>query len=254
MLHQYFQYLALFVLFGLFEIFYPAISSKNHKGRFRNIIYSLILVFIGGGVVTALLKVLPFQPRIVLTSGIEHTVLLTLAYLIVFDLLFYWYHRAQHTFSLLWPIHELHHADTEINVTTTLRSYWLEQPIQNILIYFPLFYILGYNEQSVSFFVIILIVMLVFSHANVRLSLGPFTSIIVGPQLHRIHHSKKRKHYDKNFAQFLPIIDIVFGTYYKPHKNEFPSSGTPNLASDESIISTLLKPFQEWRNKIRTGL
>lgn len=102
MLHPYFQYLGLFVLFGVFEIIiYPAITTKNHKGRIRNIVYSLLLVFVGGGIVTTLLKILPFQPRIVMSSGILYTVLMTFTYLLVFDFLFYWYHRTQHSYSLL---------------------------------------------------------------------------------------------------------------------------------------------------------
>jgi len=49
--------------------------------------------------------------------------------------------------------------------------------------------------------------------------------VLVTPQVHRIHHSVERQHQDKNFADALPIFDIVFGTYVKPTRDEFPTTG-----------------------------
>jgi len=33
--------------------------------------------------------------------------------------------------------------------------------------------------------------------------------------------------YDKNFAAFFPVIDILFGTYYRPRRDEYPRTGIP---------------------------
>ena len=77
--------------------------------------------------------------------------------------------------------------------------------------------------------------------------------VITGPQYHRIHHSFQLEHLDKNFAAFFPIWDILFGTYYHPGKDEFPSTG---LLSGETysnlwLASTL--PFREWMGKQYLG-
>ena len=52
-----------------------------------------------------------------------------------------------------------------------------------------------------------------------------FDPFFVGPQYHRMHHSLQTQHLDKNFALFFPLRDIFFGTYYRPKKGEFPSTG-----------------------------
>ena len=42
-------------------------------------------------------------------------------------------------------------------------------------------------------------------HSNLMIRFGPLTPIFVGPQVHRIHHSIKPEHQNKNFGQFFPI-------------------------------------------------
>jgi sterol desaturase/sphingolipid hydroxylase (fatty acid hydroxylase superfamily) len=173
----------------------------------------------------------------------------TLASLFVGDFIFYWYHRAQHLYPSLWVIHELHHADTELNTTTSLRTYFLEHAIQTIIISFPLIYVFGASRSAIIS-TPILVGFLFFTHANLRLDLGILTKIITGPQTHRIHHSIEEKHRDKNFAQFFPVIDIAFGTYYHPGRDEFPNTGTPMMKTNAPIGEVLLKPWSTWLTKL----
>lgn len=155
-----------------------------------------------------------FHPTIpkIETSGIG-TFVLILFTLFLSDLLFYWYHRFLHKVSWAWPIHELHHADTELNATSSLRSYWFELPVQAVFIALPTRLLLGSD---------------------------PYT------QLHRVHHSIKQEHQDQNFAQFFPVIDIIFGTYHHPKRNEFPETGTHSLPVDEPVFSVLIRPLKLW--------
>jgi sterol desaturase/sphingolipid hydroxylase (fatty acid hydroxylase superfamily) len=39
-----------------------------------------------------------------------------------------------------------------------------------------------------------------FPHMNIRLELGPLTRVILGLQVHRIHHSVQSEHFNTNFA------------------------------------------------------
>src|SRR5437763_996500 len=67
---------------------------------------------------------------------------------------------------------------------------------------------------------------IVFSnHSSMRYELERFSFLIVSTQTHRIHHSRLPEHFDKNFAAWFPIWDIIFGTYYAPKKGEFPPTG-----------------------------
>lgn len=70
--------------------------------------------------------------------------------------------------------------------------------------------------------------------------------MIAGPQVHRIHHSNLLEHQGKNLAQFFPIFDILFGTYYHPGYNEFPGTGLSEKISNESVTEVLIKPFIIW--------
>jgi len=92
-----------------------------------------------------------------------------------------------------------------------------------------------------------------FIHLNSRISLGPLTPIIAGPQTHRIHHSKLPEHIDKNFAAIFPLWDVIFGTYYHPKRGECPPCG---LASGETVHSfryALLMPFITWVKMLKRG-
>ncbi|HLD20823.1 MAG TPA: sterol desaturase family protein [Patescibacteria group bacterium] len=235
----------LIVGFTHVEILAPAQAGQTVAGRLRNLGYIALFFVLGASGVALLARFLQVQPQLLSVSG-WGIVLALLAGLVLSDLLFYWYHRAQHAWVWLWPLHELHHSDTELNVTTSMRSYWLEYPIQVLLIALPVQMLIGVRVQTLAWSMLIMTSWLYFTHTNVRLRLGPLTPLVCGPQVHRIHHSIETKHQNKNFAQFFPVIDILFGTYYAPGHEEFPATGTPALASNASYATTLVRPFKVW--------
>lgn len=241
--------LCLFCLIGIFEMIFPAHAGQSIRGRARNLVFLFVLLTLG----TSALSLLSFSlsvrfPLLPLSTPV---ILLALfCSLLMADIIYYWYHRAQHAFPWLWSIHELHHADTEVNATTAMRTYWLEYPVQILFISIPVHGLVGVNATILSLSMLIAAFLLVFTHANVKLHLGQATPLIVGPQLHRIHHSRLPKHQDKNFAQYFPFIDKVFGTYYAPKHDEFPRTGTPTLASDAPVLTVLLRPFRLWVSKL----
>jgi sterol desaturase/sphingolipid hydroxylase (fatty acid hydroxylase superfamily) len=180
-------------------------------------------------------------------GSLARSLLLVAAYVAVADFVFYWYHRAQHRFSFLWALHELHHADTELNATTSFRTFWLEYPVQALVVSVPTLILLGIDRTAAVIFPLVQTVILMFTHWNVRLRLGPLTPVFCGPQLHRIHHSRLPQHRDTNFSQVLPVFDVLFGTYCAPGRDEFPPTGTDDLASDASVARVLVqRPLELW--------
>lgn len=230
-----------------FELWVPAESGQSIRGRMRNLIFLLIFKVLGlGGIALWYTFFLPAVLPMDAVNGFIR-VLCIFANLLLIDLLFYAYHRAQHRFAFLWAIHELHHADSELNATSSYRTYWLEVPIQGILIATPtLFLFGGLGPVHGSIVAACSIFFLIFAHANVRLQLGAFQSWVINPQIHRIHHSRLPEHRDCNFAQIFPVIDRVFGTFHAPQRDEFPPTGTHGMASDASILTTLVRPLQIW--------
>ena len=238
--------LTLYGIFTFLEVLFPGEKHQSFVGRGRNLIFGAILFIVGTWFVSAFANIFPLDLRLLNSRGLFFSMGILVSYLFLLDFLFYWWHRAQHHFSKLWVIHMLHHSDAELNVTSSMRSHFLERPIQFLLITLPVEYFIGIDGLAIAILPFFLTFGLFFTHSNLRIRFGYFTSVLCGPQLHRIHHSLESKHQDKNFAQFFPVFDIIFGTYYKPAYNEFPKTGIKDMKSDIVIGEAVVYPFKFW--------
>jgi sterol desaturase/sphingolipid hydroxylase (fatty acid hydroxylase superfamily) len=241
------------------ERLFPAERRHTARGRLRNIRF--VAVFqLGGGILVSVAAYL-ILPHLWLPDGAvadrsaATTAALVALYLFLTDLIFYWYHRAQHAAAPLWVIHELHHADDQLNATSSLRVYLLERPLQFLAITLPITVCVSripalagirLTADEAGTVYLASLIWLFVAHANLRLELGRWSWIATGPQLHRLHHSIDPEHHNTNFAQFFPIIDVLFGTYRAPRPGEFPKTGTPEMAADASLMQVLRRPFQYW--------
>ncbi|MFC4233432.1 sterol desaturase family protein [Parasediminibacterium paludis] len=238
--------IGLYVVFGLLEKRYAAEKGHTLSDKLTNIFYGVLLLSSGILIVGFLYSIIPLKARHLPRNGTLFSIWIAIVYFLASDFLFYWYHRAQHYFKYFWVIHELHHSDRAVNVTTSMRTYWLERPLQTFLIIVPIYYIVGIDSLAVKLYFSISTLWLFFTHANLKLRLGILTPIIAGPQIHRIHHSNLPEHQGKNLAQFFPFFDILFGTYYHPAYNEFPTTGLTENDTHNSFVDVLLKPFKTW--------
>lgn len=244
---------ALFTLFTVAELLWPAERGQRWAGRLRNLVY--MAVYLGLGMATLSLWYTFGPTRAGARSPqanlpIESLLLLP-AYMFAGDFVYYWYHRAQHRYPALWAIHELHHSDAELNVTTSYRTFWLEAPVQAIVVGAPVVWLFG--RPGAQFALVAMVVsrfVLLFAHSNLRLPLGPLTLAVCGPQWHRVHHSRLPEHRDANYAQLFPVLDWLFGTFYAPARDEYPPTGTENLASDASIWRAQMRPVAIWRRQL----
>ena len=159
------------------------------------------------------------------------------------DLIFYWVHRAQHRYEYLWAMHSFHHSDDDLNVTSSSRHYWIEKPFWVLVFYVPLGLVFRISPSVATAYGFMFTFFAMFPHMNIRLELGPLTRLILGPQLHRIHHSIYREHFNTNFAGAFPIWDVVFGTYRAPGRGEFPPTGVPEMASRPAPLHAILWPL-----------
>jgi sterol desaturase/sphingolipid hydroxylase (fatty acid hydroxylase superfamily) len=158
------------------------------------------------------------------------------------DLIKYWMHRAMHQVPLLWRFHRAHHSDRHFNASTNLREQWLGTIYGDAvftLIAAPLF---GALSTPIPL-TVAYVAYGFFAHSNLRLPLGRLTPLMVGPQYHRIHHSRLPQHANVNYSSFFPLFDLAFGTYYKPARDEFPPTGLAGEQHD-SLWRIQLLPFQ----------
>jgi len=138
----------------------------------------------------------------------------TLAVLLL-DLAIYLQHRLMHYLPPLWKLHRVHHADLDIDLTTGSRFHTLEILV-SMLIKWLVIFLLGPALLAVLIFEILLSGMALFNHANVRLPArldGVLRTLLVTPDMHRVHHSILRHETDSNFGFNLSLWDRLFATY-----------------------------------------
>jgi sterol desaturase/sphingolipid hydroxylase (fatty acid hydroxylase superfamily) len=164
--------------------------------------------------------------------------------ILAMDLWSYLEHRAMHKFPALWAMHSLHHSAEALSIITGARHFWLEDVINTAV--FPVIGIIfKLPAEVLTTVAAIYILPEGFSHMNARMSLGRFALFLNNPQYHRIHHSLEPQHFNKNFCKMLPLFDVIFGTAWKPGKDEFPKTG---LAGEKAtgFLDGIIWPVRHW--------
>jgi len=135
--------------------------------------------------------------------------------LLVLDAVIYWQHRLFHLITPMWRVHRMHHTDLEFDVTTALRFHPVEIVV-SLLIKAAVIILLGAPVLSVIAFEIILNGSAMFNHSNIRLPRHVdrcLRSVVVTPDMHRVHHSVHGSEHQFNFGFCLSVWDKMFGSY-----------------------------------------
>jgi sterol desaturase/sphingolipid hydroxylase (fatty acid hydroxylase superfamily) len=159
-------------------------------------------------------------------------------------------HAAMHKVPLLWRVHRVHHTDTMLDVSTTVRFHPLEFAIQ-VPIMLGAIAILGLHPVVVIAYEIADAGINVFTHADIRLPRWldrALRLVLVTPEMHRVHHSAHRPETDSNYGAVLSIWDHAFGT----HRRVAPEAlAALRLGLDEcqdvrsrSLLWLLASPFR----------
>ncbi len=136
---------------------------------------------------------------------------------ILYDFLYYWYHRFSHQVNFLWAAHVVHHQSEEYNLTTALRQTsssvgaWVFY-IPSFLIGIPaeVFFVSGALNLVYQFWV----------HTRLIGKLGWFEKVFVTPSHHRVHHGQNDAYIDKNHGGVFIIWDKLFGTFQQELDDE----------------------------------
>jgi sterol desaturase/sphingolipid hydroxylase (fatty acid hydroxylase superfamily) len=131
---------------------------------------------------------------------------------LLLDLLLYLWHRASHTYDVLWMLHRVHHNDPCLNVSTAFRIHILEVVIITLLkaVYVVM---LGLDKATVLVNEALLTCFVMFHHTNISFKGEQFLGrVLIVPYLHQTHHSTERNEHDNNYGAVLSIWDQLFGT------------------------------------------
>lgn len=138
-----------------------------------------------------------------------------LATVFVRSLAGYVFHIAEHKARLFWRIHRVHHCDTHLDVSTSLRSHPLELVLL-LCVTVPLAVAAGFDPWILAAYEIVESMTNAFAHANLRLPEKidrPLRLLFVTPNMHCLHHSAFQPETDSNYGQVFSFWDRLFGTY-----------------------------------------
>jgi sterol desaturase/sphingolipid hydroxylase (fatty acid hydroxylase superfamily) len=155
------------------------------------------------------------------------------------DLSFYWWHRANHIYPLLWRFHNVHHVDPDMDVTTSFRFHFGET------LYSSGFRLLqvglaGVAPATYLVYEVVFNAATMFHHSNLRLPLALerlINLVTVTPRMHGIHHSAVGRETNSNYSVVfrwwdqlhrtltlnIPQAQVVIGVagYLRPGDNRF---------------------------------
>jgi len=158
------------------------------------------------------------------------------------DLTQYIVHRIYHHVPFLWKMHAVHHSARALDWLASSRINFFEILITRSCVFVPL-YLAGFSYEALAGYVALFHFQAVFIHANFGMNFGFLNYILTTPQYHHWHHSDKEEAKDINYAINLPVIDMIFGTFYLP-KNEWPENyGVQGKPVPRGIIKQQLYPF-----------
>ena len=256
------SFLGIFVVMAIYEIAATKKTRVAPKGRRwainlgLTVINTILLrILIPAGAVGAalwasragwgLFNNIPIPP---ITAGVTSIMLL--------DMLIYWQHVAFHIMPMGWRLHMMHHTDLDLDVTSGARFHPLEILI-SMLIKMAAVIILGIPAWSVVLFEVILNGMAMFNHSNVRMPLWLdriLRTILVTPDMHRVHHSVIKKETNSNYGFNLSIWDKMFSSYI-PQPKEGHEGMTIGLANFQDfsklgLMGIIALPFNSEEDKL----
>ena len=143
-------------------------------------------------------------------------------YLVVFDFVNYWLHRAQHQWHWWWALHAVHHSQRHMTQWTDNRNHLLDD-LMGAVIWVCIAQLIGIAPTQFVAVVAITQLFENFQHANLRVSFGAIGERVwVSPRFHRMHHAIGLGHETHqgakkvlggcNFGVLLPWWDVLFGT------------------------------------------
>ncbi|HVR72298.1 MAG TPA: sterol desaturase family protein [Vicinamibacteria bacterium] len=171
---------------------------------------------------------------------------------LLLDLSFYYWHRANHRWPLLWRFHNVHHVDPDLDVSTALRFHFGEvalsagfRAVQVLLIGPPAAAYVAYE--------VVFQANTLFHHSNARLPLAverALNRLLVTPRMHGIHHSQVKGETNSNYSVVFPWWDRLHRSLVLGIRQRDIAIGVPGYArpGDNGLAALALLPFRKQRD------
>ena len=174
-------------------------------------------------------------------------------YLLIDDVMQYWYHRSAHEYEFLWKLHRPHHQAEEMGFFVSYRNAALYYVLMPNIWWVGVVIFLG-GVKGVALGLILKQLVIIGSHSTLswdkffynRPFLNPVITllerIIVTPAFHHAHHGKSMADNvsdpNANFGNMFSMWDQIFGT--AKYTRQFPTDyGLVNDPKDKWTASYL---------------
>ena len=133
-----------------------------------------------------------------------------LLYLLLFDLVDYALHRAQHGWDWWWQLHALHHSQRQMTLWSDNRNHFLDDVLVDSLLVVAA-QLIGVAPEQFMALIALSQLSESLQHANVRMPCAPLIERLwITPRFHRVHHGVESG--EHNYGVLLPWWDMLFGT------------------------------------------
>jgi sterol desaturase/sphingolipid hydroxylase (fatty acid hydroxylase superfamily) len=251
--------LATFVAIALLESFYPRRSATHttlHRWAVNLALLATttvvgVLSRVSPLVVASFVAASPYG--LLNRSFIPDSVRFVIG-LAALDAIRYGQHWTMHHVGVLWRLHQVHHSDDQLDLTTGLRFHPLEAVVSHVS-YLAIIGLLAPPLAAVVAIELATVVQNFVAHANVRLPARAealLRLIFVTPEVHTVHHSVRRDEQNTNFGLLFLFWDRLFHTY-RPSSPDMAANMRFGLSrlepSDLTLGRLLAMPFVTMRSR-----
>lgn len=257
---QVYLFAAVLILFWVAELLFCAEKAMFKWAHFKlNGMFIVSALIIQLSVTPFLISVSTYATThesglIYLIPGHENLWVFTIGLLMLLDLCEYLYHVIMHKMKIFWVFHLVHHTDSNVDVSTTVREHPVETFIRGC---FTLLWVVicGASPGVLIIRQTIQSIANITAHTKFRLH-GPLEKMIgwvfITPNLHHVHHHYQQPYTDCNYGDVLSIWDRFFGTYreLEPEKTTYGIDTHLHICSHSSFMDLLAVPFKRTRKKL----
>jgi sterol desaturase/sphingolipid hydroxylase (fatty acid hydroxylase superfamily) len=197
----------------------------------------------------------PALPGTQLPNTLTETLLYTTLVFVALDFAFFMSHYLSHKLPLLWCLHKVHHSPPVLVPFTAMRFHPLDM-LWNmvwgatcVLAMSAVCQYLFYNGtvklelfRNNLFVALSYLTLHNFRHSHIWIMFPPAVSRwLISPAQHQLHHSREKRHIDKNMGYLIAVWDRLFGTLYVPTERETFRLGVHGMPKNGFYAHTTLK-------------
>jgi sterol desaturase/sphingolipid hydroxylase (fatty acid hydroxylase superfamily) len=156
---------------------------------------------------------------------------------VLMDYTLYIWHVLAHRVPWIWRLHQVHHADLDLDASTALRFHFVEMVVSvpwraaQVLV-------IGVSPRALEIWQRLLMASILFHHSNVRLPIRlerTLSWLIMTPRLHGIHHAADLALRDTNWSSGLAVWDVLHGTRKSDVPQESIRIGIEGFTQSEQV-------------------